>query len=94
MPDPKDYASIGYIGPNTRQGNRKDDMLARDRDAYRRLRDSGLHPSHVTGSDHLERHADMPIEVELGHAFKTKQGKALAREGVERSMELGLRGPQ
>lgn len=92
MPDPKDYKSIGYVGPRTRHGNSKDEQLAKDRDAYKRLREDGLHPGHVGGSDHLEKHAEMPIEVEMGHVFKTKQGKALAAEGVERSIELGLRG--
>ncbi len=90
MPEPKDYASIGYIGPRTRKGNSKDAKLAQDRDAYARLRREGLHPGHVGGSDHLEKHASMPIEVEMGHTFKTKQGKALAVEGVERSRELGV----
>lgn len=91
MADPKDYRSIGYIGPRTRTVNRKDDKLARDRDAYKRLRADGLHPGHVGGSDHLEKHASLPIEVEMGWVAKTKQGKALAAEGVERSIELGVR---
>jgi ribosomal protein S19E (S16A) len=91
MVAPQDYRSVGYVGPKTRKANTKDDKLARDRDAYKRLRDDGLKPSHVGGSDHIERHADMPIEVEMGWVAKTKQGKALAREGVERSLELGVR---
>jgi hypothetical protein len=91
---PEDYRSIGYIGPKTRKVNTKDGKLARDRDAYARLRRDGLHPEHVGGSDHLEKHATMPIEVEMGWVAKTKQGKALAREGVERSIELGVRGTQ
>jgi hypothetical protein len=91
MVAPKDYRSVGYIGPKTRQGNRKDDTLAKDRDAYARLRRDGLHPGHIGGSEHLERHATMPIEVEMGHIFKTKTGKALAQEGVERSLEIGVR---
>jgi hypothetical protein len=93
MVAPKDYASIGYVGPKTRKINTKDDKLAQDRDAYQRLRRDGLHPGHVGGSDHLERHASLPIEVETGWVAKTKQGKALAKEGVERSIELGVRGP-
>lgn len=92
MVAPKDYRSVGYIGPKTRHGNSKDDKLARDRDAYARLRRDGLHPGHVAGSDHLEKHASLPIEVETGWVAKTKQGKALAKEGVERSLELGVRG--
>lgn len=90
MPDPADYKSIGYIGPRTRAGNHKDEKLARDRDSYKRLRADGVQPPHVGGSDHLEKHASLPIEVEMGHTFKTKQGKALATEGVERSRELGI----
>lgn len=92
MPDPSEYKSIGFIGPKTKRANTKDDQLARDRDAYKRLRNDGLQPSHVKGSDHLEKHASLPVEVEMGHVFKTRQGQALAVEGVERSHELGLGG--
>lgn len=87
------WKSIGYIGPRTRKVNTKDDQLAKDRDAYKRLRREGLQPPHVGGSAALERDATMPIEVEMGWTAKTKAGKALAGEGVERSQELGMRGP-
>ena len=93
MPEPKDYRSIGFVGPKTRAANTKDEKLARDRDAYKRLRTNGVQPPHVGGADHLEKHASMPIEVEMGWVAKTKTGKALAKEGQERSQELGLRGP-
>lgn len=92
MPDPSEYKSIGFVGPKTRRANTKDEQLAKDRDAYQRLRKDGLQPEHVGGSDHLEKHATMPIEVEMGWVAKTKQGKALAAEGVEKSMEMGLTG--
>lgn len=92
MVAPEDYKSVGYIGPKTRNGNSKDDQLARDRDAYKRLRKNGLQPGHVNGSARLERDATMPIEVESGWVAKTKTGKALAREAVERSAEMGLTG--
>lgn len=88
------WKSIGYIGPRTRTVNKNDDQLTRDREAYKRLRDSGLQPPHVGGSADLERDATLPIEVEMGWTAKTKTGKALAGEGVERSQELGMRGPQ
>lgn len=90
MVAPSDYRSIGYVGPKTRKANTKDEKLARDRDSYKRLRANGIQPPHVGGSDHLEKHASMPIEVEMGWVAKTKQGKALAKEGVERSREIGL----
>lgn len=92
MPEPKDYRSIGFVGPRTRKANTKDDQLAKDRDAYRRLRRDGLQPPHVGGSEHLEKNATLPIEIETGWIAKTKTGKVLANEGVERSQELGLRG--
>lgn len=92
MVAPEDYKSVGFVGPKTRAGNQKDEKLGRDRDAYKRLRNNGLQPSHVGGSDHLEKHATLPIEVEYGHVFKTPTGKALAKEAVERSIELGVRG--
>lgn len=91
MVAPKDYKSVGFVGPKTSQGNKKDEKLAKDRDAYKRLRANGLQPGHVGGSARLERHATLPIEVETGWVAKTKQGKALAKEGVERSIELGVR---
>lgn len=94
MSNNEKWRSIGYIGPRTRTVNSKDDQLARDRDAYKRLRRDGLQPPHVHGSEQLERDATMPIEVEMGWTAKTKTGKALAAEGVERSQELGVRGVQ
>lgn len=91
MVAPEDYKSVGFVGPKTRRANTKDEKLARDRDSYKRLRKNGIQPPHVGGSDHLEKHASLPIEVEMGWVAKTKQGKALAAEGVERSIELGVR---
>lgn len=92
MVQPSEYKSIGFVGPRTRAGNRKDEKLGKDRDAYKRLRANGLQPGHVGGSDHLEKHATLPIEVEYGKVFKTPTGKALAKEACERSVELGIRG--
>lgn len=92
MVTPEDYKSLGFIGPRTAKGNKRDDKLSRDREAYKRLRADGLQPGHVGGSEHLERHATLPIEVEYGHVFKTPTGKALAKEACERSVEMGLRG--
>lgn len=90
MVAPKDYRSVGFVGPKTRRANTRDEQLARDRDAYKRLREDGLQPGHVGGSEHLEKHATLPIEVEYGWVAKTPVGKALAKEAVERSAEMGL----
>lgn len=92
MVAPEDYKSVGFVGPMTRKGNKKDEQLSRDREAYKRLRADGLQPSHIGGSAHLEKHATLPIEVEYGHVFKTDTGKALAREAVEKSIEMGIGG--
>lgn len=94
MVAPEDYKSVGFVGPQTRKGNSKDVKLGKDREAYKRLRADGLQPGHVGGSAHLEKHATLPIEVEYGHVFKTPTGKALAREAVERSRDLGITGVQ
>lgn len=40
--------------------------LAKDADAYRRLRKEGLQPKGVDGSHRLEARADRAIEVETG----------------------------
>jgi ribosomal protein S19E (S16A) len=92
--DLEKWRSIGVIRPATRAVNAAEAQLGRDRDAYRRLRANGLQPGHVKGSRHLEQHATLEIEVEMGWIAKSKQGKALAEEGVDRCYELGLKGPQ
>lgn len=94
MVAPEDYKSVGFVGPQTRKGNSKDVKLGKDREAYKRLRADGLQPGHVKGSEYLEKHATLPIEVEYGHVFKTPTGKALAKEAVERSRDLGITGVQ
>lgn len=90
MPQPEHYKTVGYIGPRTRRVNAKDAKLAKDRDSYKEMRKQGFQPAHVGGSYDLARDATMQIEIEMGHTFKTKQGKNLAAEGVERSAEIGL----
>jgi hypothetical protein len=93
MPQPSDYHTVGVIRPATRAVNAAEAQLGRDRESYKRLRANGLQPGHVKGSRHLENHATLEIEVEMGRVFKTKTGKALAEEGVDRCYEIGLKGP-
>lgn len=61
--------------------------LSADRDAYRRLRDNGLQPEHVSGSALLEGHADTQFEVETGYLFPDKQSKVQVGEARKRADE-------
>jgi hypothetical protein len=90
--DPADYRSVGYIGPRTRTTNTKDAALAKDLAAYKAMRRQGFQPPHVGGSHDLARDATLAVEIEMGHVYKTKQGKNLAEEGVDRCYEMGLKG--
>jgi hypothetical protein len=47
----------------------REPKLAKDRDAYRRLRQEGLQPRSVGGSAELEATMDHRHEAEMGHAF-------------------------
>jgi len=47
----------------------REQQLARDRDAYRRLRAEGLQPRTVEGSAEIEATADHRHEIEMGHVF-------------------------
>jgi hypothetical protein len=47
----------------------REQQLAKDRDAYQRLRFEGLQPRMVTGSAELEATMDHRFEAEMGHVF-------------------------
>jgi hypothetical protein len=59
--------SIGVM--RRTDGAAREPRLARDRDAYRRLRMEGLQPPTVNGSAELEATMDHPHEAEMGRAF-------------------------
>lgn len=70
-PTPTDFKEkIRSVGVMRRTGaTSREQQLARDRDAYARLRREGLQPRTVGGSAELERTADHRHEIEMGHAF-------------------------
>lgn len=66
---------------------RQDADLAADRDAYKRLRDSGLQPKGINGSATFERHADSQFEVETGYLFPDREAKRKVAEARQRADE-------
>jgi hypothetical protein len=90
--DLEKYRSIGILGKRTRAANRVDATYEKDAAAYRRLRADGLQPSHIAGSAVLEQTATIPLELEMGRTF-SKEEMPHAREGIEISEQIGLRGP-
>lgn len=59
--------SVGVMRRTT--ASSREPQLARDRDAYARLRREGLQPRTVAGSAELEATADHRHEIEMGHVF-------------------------
>ena len=67
-------------------GNNKDANLAKDRDAYKRLRDQGLQPDRLHGARDIEAQAETKLEVERSTLLTPDQRKqidVLKSEGVE-----------
>lgn len=61
--------------------------LSADRDAYKRLRESGLQPKGINGAAVYERHADTQFEVETGYLFPDKESKRKVHEARKRADE-------
>jgi hypothetical protein len=54
-PSPKEhYKSLRFLDTGVGSYHQKDKQLAKDRDAYKRLRQEGLQPPHLDGSAKLE----------------------------------------
>ena len=70
---------------------RREPQLARDRDAYRRLRREGLQPRTITGSAELEATMDHRHEAEMGHAFPRRRfpDRTETWKKVDDGMETG-----
>lgn len=92
-PTPTDFKEkIRSVGVMRRTGaTSREQTLARDRDAYARLRREGLQPRTVDGSAELEATADHRHEVEMGHTFpKTAfPDRAATWKQVENGLEAG-----
>jgi hypothetical protein len=92
MADPADWASIGQLRRSEASSREKE--LAKDRDAYLRLRRAGLQPPTLTGAARLEAKAHSQLEVEMGYFLETpderrraEEGMALAREWNENHLD-------
>ena len=83
MVQPKDYNTIGVM-----KQTKSEKQLAKDMDAYKRIRKQGLQPRTIDGSAALEARANNRLEVEMGHLFPTKESWAKAKEGMERAEEI------
>jgi hypothetical protein len=86
------WRSIGVMRRTDAAG--REPALAKDRDAYRRLRHNGLQPATIAGSATLEATADHRHEVEMGHAFPAERFPdrrdtwRKVDEGMERGREM------
>lgn len=58
------FKSLRFLDTGQGSYHQKDRQLAKDRDAYKRLRNEGLQPRSVDGSHRVEATAKTPAEVE------------------------------
>lgn len=58
------YASLNFSGSSIK--SQTESQFAKDREAYRRLRQNGLQPPRIDGCAVLEKHATTKAEVETG----------------------------
>jgi hypothetical protein len=68
------------------EGNARDARWSKDMDAYKRLRRNGVQPPRIDGAAVLERHADLPLQVEMGYLGDAKK----MAEGQRLSQDLGV----
>lgn len=60
------YRSLTFVNHGEGSYHVRDRQLAKDRDAYKRLRQNGLQPPRIDGSAVVEQHASTEREVEQG----------------------------
>lgn len=60
------YRSLAFYSTGDGTVHRREKQLAKDRDAYKRLREDGLQPPRLDGCDLIERVATTKEEVEQG----------------------------
>lgn len=67
-------------------GNRKDEQLGKDRDAYKRMRDQKLQPERLNGAAEIESKAETRLEVERSTILtpdQRRQVETLRSEGAD-----------
>lgn len=90
--DPEKLRSVGVM--RRTDASRREPKLAKDRDAYARLRREGLQPRTITGSAELEATMDHRHEVAMGHVFPAQRFPDRAAtwkqvdDGLERGREM------
>lgn len=85
MADPADWASIGNLKRS--EASMREKQLAKDRDAYKRLRQDGLQPASLTGAAQAEARGVDRLEIEMGYFLKTPEERRRAQEGMEAARE-------
>lgn len=63
--------------PHVGMQNRYDRSLARDRDAYKRMRTEGLQPAHLKGAAQIEKNAISEFEVTTGRIQPEKVARKM-----------------
>lgn len=67
--------------------NATEKQWSTDMGSYKSLRAQGIQPRSIDGCDELAAKAADKFEVEAGHVLKTKEDRALAREGIQLMQE-------
>lgn len=86
------FKNVSFISPETMNGNEKDRVLAKNRDAYYRLRHQGLHPPSIDSSAELESRAVDQFEIDTGKLYKDAEERKKVKEGYEKMQlhQLGV----
>lgn len=76
-------SALEHKGAQARTKNMVDREWDKDRPAYKRMRDRGLHPKHIRGSAALEDKVDSDTDITFGHLYGHDDGAQRVREAVE-----------
>ena len=71
------FKSLTFNGWGSYNTQRRETIMSKDMAAFKRLRDEGLRPGRLTGARLLERDAEIPQEVQLGHGLDKATKQAL-----------------
>jgi hypothetical protein len=65
------YRSLSFYSVGEGTVHKREKQLAKDRDAYKRLRENGTQPARLDGCARIEQVASTKEEVEHGHSLRT-----------------------
>lgn len=83
---------VASVQMNTGQSNgveQREKDLRKDLDAYKRLRQDGLHPKGIDGSHKLEAHVESQFDIDLGRIIP-KEEKSRVEEGFAIAHDMGF----